>query len=198
MSSPGKRYKGLLNEKIAVYSDTTDEEIGGAESHRIAALYEHFGIPADDPGAQDQLVLALARKHVPGFQRQGIDQFAEAAVGRPNALGLTDRVMLQIDVRLKRRRVDPKTGRKFTVSDAISAIASEPQYEKIKPATLRRIYFSDCKKSALIPSLLDEYGAKFEMAKMRRSKPQTREFGAFVGCRVPPKNLPKKRVRKPK
>jgi hypothetical protein len=91
MVKPAKpKYRGVLAEPMAENADITQV------ARRIAALFEHYGIPIDTQGNPDtrwlELVLALSKAHVPGFRtKQHRPLFTQVAVRDLMLIGEIDK-----------------------------------------------------------------------------------------------------------
>src|SRR3954471_19897113 len=72
-------YMGILNEPLpelkppGLLSDPDEEQrwLGTLVTEKLAALFVHFRIDPAGPDAWCQLAIALALRHVPGFQPPG-------------------------------------------------------------------------------------------------------------------------------
>ncbi|HEY8596439.1 MAG TPA: hypothetical protein VIL84_14455 [Devosiaceae bacterium] len=152
------KYKGILKEPIDrdyYFRDLTllEREIVGEDGlknefvklslRKLDALYEHYGVGRGQPGAADELILELAKAHVPGFKIKSLKD--------KRLKWDTDRLM-QLHATFLRLRP------RFDSDDAVFAhIANNPAYQKltggVKKATIKERFVRRASKVKYNPYL---------------------------------------------
>lgn len=98
---------------------------------RLAELYKHFGIQPKQEGADFQLLMKLAERHVPGFQIAKLNQRKR---GRPAKWKGEAGVRLYVDVQLLVQREGT------SVLGACKHLVKQPEYRNMSPETLHSRY----------------------------------------------------------
>jgi hypothetical protein len=141
-------YTGILAEPMYVKPNLLPdvqerERVRAFESfaHKFVALFEHFGIDRTHSGSETELIIALAKKHVPGFQV--VDDLPPAA-GRPPKWAGWDGIKLY-KLFLKYKQAG------YSIEDAAEQIRQhEPGYQSETQTGLYRRYFEISKKNEML------------------------------------------------
>jgi hypothetical protein len=148
---------------------------------KLPPLFAHFGIRADDPNRWQRLALALARKHVPGFQ-------AARGTGAPvkESVELLCR-LYRYFIRAKANRNRRHLSRKATDADVCRVLFKDndfkhaiPELESSSPKRLQNLVAKAKKlRRARVTDILNYFAYK------RRLGPNGLDEGFFHGDPVP-------------
>ena len=200
MFSHSRPYSGLLRERIQVNAKTTPDDIAAAEFARLEALFDHYGLDIGEGHDRYRLIMALARRHVPGFkwsQSRSPATTQQKKGGRPPAIDHLMRLKLQWLVSELRRQINPATGTRYRKTEAIFTAAHQLGLDHIKPSTILRNFYRDRKHAYPTKAIVDEFLGR--VAGDRVSNTAAKPYGQIQGAfGIYSQNRPKNRVRKPK
>ena len=121
-------YKGILKEPLSpgVQLKINEEKFEEDIWPRIQALFSHYGINPSEKNNEKKLILAMAKEHVPGFQKE----LDKPRVGAPRKWRGHDGLKLYVDVL-------SYTVNGSSIGEACLRLSQKQEYQKYSPATLK-------------------------------------------------------------